>query len=145
MLSRRRLRGVSSGSTAYRGVCTGRRTGIGARRRAGQTRCFWASTWAERGTLSVFWLLERVGDTLYTREIAALKNVPFSQQEAELHRFLRLPNLRRALIDQSGLGRQFAERAAERYGGARVGGVTFTAGVKEALAYPLKARFEDAK
>ena len=77
--------------------------------------------------LSVFWLLERVGDTLYTREISALKNVPFSQQEAELHRFLRLPNLRRALIDQSGLGRQFAERAAERYGGARVGGVTFTA------------------
>ena len=95
--------------------------------------------------LSVFWLLERVGDTLYTREISALENVPFSHQEAELHRFLRLPNLRRALIDQSGLGRQFAERAAERYGGARVGGVTFTAGVKEALAYPLKARFEDAK
>ena len=95
--------------------------------------------------LSVFWLLESVGDILYTREVSVMSDVPFSQQEAELHRFLRLPNLRCARIDQSGLGRQFAERAVERYGSARVGGVTFTAGVKEALAYPLRARFEDAK
>lgn len=95
--------------------------------------------------LSVFWLLESVGNILYTREISVMSDVPFSQQEAELHRFLRLPNLRCVRIDQSGLGRQFAERAVERYGSARVGGVSFTAGVKEALAYPLKARFEDAK
>ena len=95
--------------------------------------------------LSVFWLLESVGDILYTREVSVMSDVPFSQQEAELHRFLRLPNLRYVRIDQSGLGRQFAERAVERYGSARVGGVSFTAGVKEALAYPLKARFEDAK
>lgn len=95
--------------------------------------------------LSVFWLLESVGDTLYTREVSVMSDMPFSQQEAELHKFLRRPNLRRVSIDQSGLGRQFAERAIERYGATRVEGISFTAGVKEALAYPLRSRFEDAK
>ena len=95
--------------------------------------------------LSVFWLLECVGDTLYTREVSVLSDIPFSEQEAELHRFLSLPNLRRACIDQSGLGRQFAERAVERYGSSRIAGISFTAGTKETLAYPLRSRFEDAK
>lgn len=94
--------------------------------------------------LSVFWLLERVGDVLYTRRVLAISDTPFSEQEAELENFLRLPNLRRVAIDQSGLGRQFAERAIARYGSGRVEGVSFTQGVKEELAYPLRSRFEDA-
>jgi len=61
----------------------------------------------------------------------------------ELHAFLRLPNLRRAAIDRSGLGRQFAERAVERYSSGRAEGFSFTAQLKEILAYPLRARFED--
>ena len=94
--------------------------------------------------LSVFWLLEKCGDVLYTRDVRVFQDTPFSEQEAVLHSYLKLPNLRRAAIDQSGLGRQFAERAAERYGASRIEGVGFTAGVKEALAYPLRSRFEDA-
>ena len=94
--------------------------------------------------LTVFWLAERLGGVLYTRGIQALRDTPFSEQEAELENFLRLPNLRRVAIDQSGLGRQFAERAIARYGSGRVEGVSFTQGVKEELAYPLRSRFEDA-
>lgn len=95
--------------------------------------------------LSVFWLLEKNSDTLYTREIRVFKDVPFSEQEAELHKFLRMPKLRRVAIDKSGLGLQFAERAAERYGSSRVEGVSFTSGTKEMLAYPLRSLFEDAR
>jgi len=94
--------------------------------------------------LTVFWLLERVGDCLYTRDVNVFQDVPFSEQETVLYSYLKMPNLRRAAIDQSGLGRQFAERAIERYGASRVEGVSFTSATKEMLAYPLRTRFEDA-
>ena len=95
--------------------------------------------------LSVFWLLERVGDTLFTRDVRVFSDTPFSAQESALYGYLSDPRLRRVAIDQSGIGRQFAERAAERFGASRVEGVSFTAGSKEELAYPLRARFEDSK
>ncbi len=95
--------------------------------------------------LSVFWLLEKSADIFFTRDIKVFRNTPFSEQEAVLFDFMRNPNLRRAAIDQSGLGRQFAERAAERYGAGRVEGISFTAASKEELAYPLRRSFEDAR
>jgi phage FluMu gp28-like protein len=45
-------------------------------------------------------------------------------------------------MDATGLGRQLAERAQERFGARRVEAVTFTSAVKEELAYPLRAAFE---
>lgn len=95
--------------------------------------------------LTVFWLVELAGDVLRTRLVECLASVPFSQQESVLYRLLELPNVRRVCIDQSGLGRQFAERAMERFGPYRVEGITFTTAVKEALAYPVRAAFEDRK
>lgn len=95
--------------------------------------------------LSVFWLLEKCGDVLYTREIKCFTDTPFSEQEEELELFLRLPNLRKVAIDQSGLGRQFSERAIARYGKTRIIPVNFTQSTKEELAYPLRSHFEDAK
>ena len=93
--------------------------------------------------LTVFWLLEKCGDILYTREVRVLENTPFSEQEAELHSFLRMGNLRKVAVDQSGLGRQFAERASLRYGKSRVEGLSFTSALKEKLAYALRSKFED--
>ncbi len=94
--------------------------------------------------LTVFWLLEKCGDVLFTRDVRVFRDVPFSEQEVVLHSYLRNPYLRRAAVDMSGLGRQFAERAAERYGSSRVEGVAFTRQTKEILAYPLRTRFENA-
>ena len=51
--------------------------------------------------------------------------------------------MRRCCIDASGLGMQLAERAAERFGSYRVEGIKFSGPVKEALAYPFRAAFED--
>lgn len=93
--------------------------------------------------LSVFWLLEKCGDVLYTRDVKVFKDTAFSEQEGYLHLYLRNPRLYRVAIDQSGLGRQFAERAIERYGNSRVEGVSFTQGTKESLAYPLRTSFEN--
>ncbi|GHC06988.1 terminase large subunit domain-containing protein [Cerasicoccus arenae] len=93
--------------------------------------------------LTVFWLLESIGDQTFSRKVICLKNTPFSQQEEVLHSLMQLPGLRRACIDETGLGRQFAERAREQYGRYRVEGVTFTSPVKESLAYPLRSALED--
>jgi phage FluMu gp28-like protein len=50
--------------------------------------------------------------------------------------------VKRACVDQTGIGRQFAERGTERYG-SRVEGVTFSGPVKEDMAYKVKASLED--
>jgi phage FluMu gp28-like protein len=93
--------------------------------------------------LTVMWLDEKIGDTSFTRRLIEMRNETFDAQEAELYQLLALPNLRRACIDSSGIGRQFAERAQQRFGTYKVEPVTFTGPVKEELAYPLRASFED--
>jgi len=92
--------------------------------------------------LTVFWLLERVSGIYFTRRLIRMQNATFDAQEKTFYDLLTLPNLRRACVDQTGIGRQFAERAITRFG-SRVEGVTFTGPVKETLAYPLKAALED--
>ena len=56
---------------------------------------------------------------------------------------LGLPQVQRCCIDQTGIGRQFAERAQARFGRYAVEGVQFTGPAKEELAYPLRAACED--
>jgi phage FluMu gp28-like protein len=92
--------------------------------------------------LTVFWLLEAVGDVLTTRRVECLAARPFAEQEHVLELFFRIPQLTRACIDRTGIGRQFVERAETRHGRYRVEGVTFTPAAKEALAYPLRSAFE---
>lgn len=93
--------------------------------------------------LTVIWVLEKLAGMLFTRRVEVLRKMPFSAQEAVLYPLLSLPKMRRCCIDQTGLGRQFAERAQERFGKYRVEGVQFTAQSKERMAYPLRAKFED--
>ena len=93
--------------------------------------------------LTVIWVVEKLAGMLFTRRVEVLRKMPFSAQEAILYPLLSLPKMRRCCIDQTGLGRQFAERAQERYGKYRVEGVQFTAQSKEKMAYPLRAKFED--
>jgi phage FluMu gp28-like protein len=93
--------------------------------------------------LTVFWLLERGPGGLHlTRDVLTLENQPFARQEELLWERLALPGLRRACLDATGLGRQLAERALERFGERRVEPVTFTAPVKEDLAFGLRALLE---
>jgi len=92
--------------------------------------------------LTVIWVLEKLGDVYYTRHIRELQNCKFAEQEAILYDILRLPNVRRCCIDRNGIGRQFAERATERFPG-RVEEVKFTQETKQDMAVPLKLAFED--
>lgn len=93
--------------------------------------------------LTVLWVVERLGDVSYTRRIVEMSKQTFDAQESELYALLALPQVRRCCIDCTGLGRQFAERAAQRFGSYKVEPVNFSAPVKEELAYPLRSAFED--
>ena len=93
--------------------------------------------------LTVIWVFEKIGGIFFTRMVVEMKATEFSDQEVELYQILALPNMRRCCIDASGLGRQFAENARKRFGDYRVEEIKFTAPVKEELAYPLRASFED--
>jgi len=92
--------------------------------------------------LTVIWVLERLGDVAYSRRVICLERETLDAQEHAPYEALELPQVRRCCIDQTGIGRQFAERARQRYGW-KVEGIHFTAGLKEELAYPLRAAFED--
>lgn len=93
--------------------------------------------------LTVFWLLEDINGTLFTRQLITLQNSPFSTQERILHELLSIPNLRRTCIDQTGLGRQFTEQAIHHFGAHRIEGLTFTNPLKETLAYTVRSTLEN--
>jgi phage FluMu gp28-like protein len=92
--------------------------------------------------LSVFWVLEKHGEIYFTRRLLVMQGETFDAQEQTLDALLRMDGVRRCCIDQTGLGRQFTERAQQRFGRSKVEGVAFTTTVKEDLAYPVRTAFE---
>ncbi len=97
---------------------------------------------ARKKHLCVLDVGEQIGDVTHDRVRIELLNKTFSEIEHELYRLLQLPQLKRACIDATGLGMQLAERAKERFGW-KVEPITFTAPVKEELAFALRTAFED--
>jgi len=93
--------------------------------------------------LTVLWVVERLGDTFYTRHIETLRNMTKSDQEDVLWPWIE--KCARVCIDATGLGIGWADDAIKRFGPTRVEGVTFTTAIKEAMAYPVRGAFEDRK
>lgn len=93
--------------------------------------------------LTVIWVLELLGDTLWTRHVSCLQGMAKPEQEKVLYPIIEAPNVQRCCIDNTGLGIGWVDDAQARFGPRRVEGVTFTQRVKESLAYPVRGRFED--
>lgn len=93
--------------------------------------------------LTVLWVVEKLGDVLYTRHIEALQNMSKPDQEKVLWPWF--DRCARICIDNTGLGIGWTDDAKRRFGEYRVEGVTFTAGTKEALAYPVRSRMEERR
>jgi phage FluMu gp28-like protein len=91
--------------------------------------------------LTVLWIVELLGDVLYTRHIVRLKNMRKSDQEKILYPWFE--RCERICIDYTGLGIGWGDDAVDKFGEHKVECVTFTSRVKEALAYPIKGRMED--
>ncbi len=91
--------------------------------------------------LTSFTAVEKLPGLRPVRKRIDLKGLPFSEQEAILYPWFEV--CRRVSIDRNGIGRQFAERASQRFGKHKIEEFTFTAASKEELAYPVRAAFED--
>lgn len=96
-----------------------------------------------RKDLSVIWVAEKVGPMLFTRDVKVMERTPFRVQKDALWSYLRLPDLMRACIDESGIGMQMAEEAQDDFGRHRVEPVSFTNAMKEEMAYAFRRRVEE--
>ena len=93
--------------------------------------------------LTVLWVVERLGDVLYTRHVEALRNMSKPDQEKVLWPWME--RCARTCIDYTGLGIGWGDDAQRRFGTYSVELVTFTPRVKESLAYPVRAQMEDRR
>jgi len=93
--------------------------------------------------LTVLWIMERLGDVLYTRGVICLQKMRKSAQEKILWPWFRIAE--RVCIDCTGLGIGWTDDAQDKFGEHKIEGVNFSGPVKEALAYPVRGAFEDKK
>ena len=96
---------------------------------------------ARKKDLCVLDVGERVGDVVWDRVRIELLDRPFGEIEEALYQVLRLPQVKRACLDATGMGAQLAERAAERFEW-KIEPILFTARSKEDLAIGLKIDLE---
>lgn len=96
---------------------------------------------ATRRDLFVIWVLELVGDVLWTREVVAEQRISFAAQDELLDDVVQRFKPEAIWIDQTGLGEKPVEDAKRRYG-SRVHGVIFTGAAKQLLATGGKQQFE---
>lgn len=105
--------------------------------------CFVGVDIGRRNDLFVIWVLEQVGDVLWTREIIELKRAKFAEQDEALDEVMRRYRVARSCMDQTGMGEKPVEDAQRRYGEDRIEGVLFTGPNKLVMATAGKERFED--
>ncbi|MDA8413014.1 MAG: terminase family protein [Desulfobacteraceae bacterium] len=109
----------------------------------GKGRLFAGLDIGRKKDLTVLWILELLGDTLYTRKIIELKNMSKPNQEKVIWPWMAL--CARTCLDYTGIGIGWGDDAQRKFGEYRVECVTFTSRVKEALAYPVRGKMEDKK
>lgn len=107
--------------------------------------CFVGVDIASRNDLYVIWVVEQVGDVLWTREIIERKRISFAEQDMLLDDVFARYNVIRCCKDQTGMGEKPVEDAKRRYGDLRVEGVLFTTASKLTLATRGKEHFQDRK
>ena len=107
--------------------------------------CYVGVDIAARNDLFVIWVIEQVGDVLWTREIIARRRISFAEQDALLDEVFRKYRVIACRMDQTGMGEKPVEDAKRAHGSTRVQGVLFTAAAKLHLATVGKEAFEDRK
>ena len=98
-----------------------------------------------RRDLFVIWVMEQVGDVLWTREIIERRGATFAEQDALLDDVFARYRVLRCCMDQTGMGEKPVEDAQRRHGTSRVEGVLFTSANKLHLATVGKQAFEDRR
>lgn len=107
--------------------------------------CFVGVDIGTRRDLFVIWVLEAVGDVLWTREVIEKQRIPFAEQDALLADVFRRYRVVKCCMDQTGMGEKPVEDAKAQHGHYRVEGVQFTLASKLEMATVAKERFEQRR
>ena len=89
---------------------------------------------------TVLWLLEKLGDVAWTRQVEVLPRTPFKVQFSLIDALM--PGVTRACVDATGLGMQLAEDLQAKWG-AKVEPVEFQLANKESMATNIRRQFEE--
>jgi len=133
-----RVRGEAAASEFYLGIDIGRHH---------DRTVFWLDEVAPPPAAAEFRTQNSELSISVTRLVRTLEKTPFAEQLAMARELLSLAGpdggalIRRACIDATGMGAPLAESLAREFG-PRVEPVTFSAAVKEDLAYRTKRRLE---
>jgi phage FluMu gp28-like protein len=107
--------------------------------------CFVGVDIAARNDLFVIWVMELVGDVLWTREIITRRRASFFEQEQLLAEVFQRYRVVRCRMDQTGMGEKPVEDAKRKHGESRVEGILFSAANKLDMATVLKESMQDRK
>jgi phage FluMu gp28-like protein len=99
---------------------------------------------ARRHDLTVFWLLRRVGDVLWTNQILTLAKALFRDQYAKACEIIETNNVRRACIDATGIGAQLGEDLTIRYRN-RVEAIQFNHASQVDIGMGMLPAFQDRR
>jgi phage FluMu gp28-like protein len=100
---------------------------------------------ARRSDLWVAWVLELLGDVMWTREIVTLHRASFAAHDAEIARLMGRYNVSRLVMDQTGMGEKPVEDMKAAHGRGRVTGLHLMGAVRMNVATTAKQAFEDRK
>jgi phage FluMu gp28-like protein len=105
--------------------------------------CYIGNDIAARHDLWVAWVLEKVGDIVWTREVVALRRATFAEQDAAIRMLFEKYKVARMCVDQTGMGERAVIDYQSWFGSTRVEGLLFTATSKQGLATIGRQAFEN--
>lgn len=107
--------------------------------------CYFGNDIGARRDLWVTWVLEEVGDVLWTREISELSKAKFAEHDLEIARLAQFYDMKKLAMDQTGMGEKPVEDMQAEYGDNVVEGVIFSSSRRLSIATAGKQKFEDRK
>lgn len=91
--------------------------------------------------LTVIWILQRMGDVLWTRGVRVLEKMPFREQLEIIDHLSSIAA--RVCIDSTGIGMMLAEELTRKQGKHKIEQCQFTAELKNELFTGLRRSFDD--
>ena len=110
--------------------------------RTHETDLFIGADIGRRRDRTAIWIDQRVDHNVsICRGVLLLDRMPFEDQHDIFGDLLKHPKVRRASIDETGIGMALVERLRLKFGG-KVEGITFTSATKESMSILVRQRFE---
>jgi phage FluMu gp28-like protein len=94
---------------------------------------------------TVFWIWEKVGDVMVTRQVHKLRNTPYGAQFQFAADLIERHKIQRTCGDATGLGDMLIESLQDKFGVSRVEKVKFTSDTKDKLASKMLGFVQDKR